>query len=397
VILAYVGGFDPAYPRNAVLRQGLACLGVEVVPLFTPPRAGWASRGAFIVGAVAKLDPAPDVVLVAEFCHKDVPAAWVAARRASALLAADPLISRADTLIEDWSLYGKGSVDGWACRRWDEIAFRWPSVVVADTRVHAERFARSVRRQPFPVVPVGADDAFFDVPDDDGGAPDAGGGPLREGGGALHVLYVGGFLPLHGVDTIFDAAESLHDRGVDDVVLECVGDGIRYHEMRARAQARGLSNVVFHGRRPLEELPARMAQADVVLGVFQKGGEGERVFPNKVVQGLAAGRCIVTADTAAAREWLTDGTDARLVPAGDGEALAKALVELRDDPAARRQMAAAGRTFARHTLTAEATARALLIALGARPSVVAGRELAREAAPAAALATPPVPVSPAGA
>jgi glycosyltransferase involved in cell wall biosynthesis len=387
VIVAYVGAFDPAYPRNAVLRAGLARLGVEVRPLFTPPRAGWAARGAHIVGAVAKLDPAPDIVLVAEFCHKDVPAAWVAARRAGALLAADPLISRADTLVEDWKLYRRGSVDGWASRRWDEIAFRWPAVVVADTRVHAERYASWVGRPTFPVVPVGAGDEFFDVPDDDGPRPT--GAPLR-------VLYVGGFLPLHGVDTIFDAADVLHADGVRDVVIECVGDGIRYGEMRARAKERGLGNVVFHGRRPLEELPVRMANADVVLGVFQKGAEGERVFPNKVSQGLAAGRCVVTGDTAAAREWLTDGTDAALVPAGDGEALARRLLELRDDAERRRSIAAAGRAFARATLTAEATARALLIALGARPSIVAGRELVREPAKAP-LASPPVPVSPAGA
>ncbi len=387
MILAYVGGYDPAYPRNAVLRAGLQRLGVTVAPLFTPPRAGWAARGAHIVSHVARLDPAPDVVLVAEFCHKDVPAAWVAARRAGALLAADPLVSRADTLIEDWNLYGKRSVDGWACRRWDEIAFRWPGVVVADTRVHAERYAGMVGRAPFPVVPVGADDAFFDVPDDDAGPPGAQSRPLS-------VLYVGGFLPLHGVDTIFEAAEILARDGVDDIVLECVGDGIRYAEMKQRAQSGGLTNVRFHGKRPLEELPARMAKSDVVLGVFQKGGEGERVFPNKVVQGLAAGRCIVTGDTPGAREWLTHGTDALLVPPGHGLALARSLVELRDDPAARRRMAHAGRTFARHTLTAEATARALLIALGARPSIVSGRERLREAAPIGAGS---VPASPAGA
>ena len=118
-------------------------------------------------------------------------------------------------------------------------------VVGRDTRVHAERYASWVGRSPFPVVPVGASDEFFDVPDDDGARPV--GAPLR-------VLYVGGFLPLHGVDTIFDAADVLHEQGVRDVVIECVGDGIRYAEMRARAQARSLENVVFHGRRPLDGL-----------------------------------------------------------------------------------------------------------------------------------------------
>ena len=97
MILAYVGGYDPAYPRNAVLRAGLARLGVDVHALFVGRRMGTAARAAAIVSQVHRLDPSPDVVLVAEFCHQDVPAAWLAARRARAVLAADPFVSRVDT------------------------------------------------------------------------------------------------------------------------------------------------------------------------------------------------------------------------------------------------------------------------------------------------------------
>ncbi|MGH7725559.1 MAG: glycosyltransferase, partial [Candidatus Eiseniibacteriota bacterium] len=372
MILAYVGGYDPAYPRNAVLRRGLTRLGVEVKSLFVPQRAGFLERSGAILVAVGRLDPAPDVVLVAEFCHKDIPAAWLAARRAGALLAADPLISRADTLVADWGLYGTRSLDGWACRRWDEVAFGWPKVVVADTRAHAQRYAAWVGRDPFPIVHVGATDDFFDVPDDEP-APS----PLR-------VLYAGGFLPLHGVDVIAGAAERLHARGERGIEIECVGDGIQYREIRERAVKAGLSNVRFVGRRPLDELPGRMGRAHVVLGVFQKDGEGERVLPNKVVQGLATGRCVVTGDTEAARELLIANENAMLVPPGDSDALADALLRLRDEPAHRRRVATQGRALARRALTAEATARQLLVALGGRtiPAAAPAHETARAAAAA---------------
>jgi glycosyltransferase involved in cell wall biosynthesis len=354
MILAYVGGFDPQYPRNAVLRAGLSRLGVEVKNCFVPPSGGVLGRGIEILRVIGAMHPRPDVVLVAEFCHKDVPAAWLAARRVGALCAADPLISRLDTMVGDWGLYGPRSLDGWACRRWDEIAFGWPRVVVADTAAHARRYAAMVGRPPFPVVYVGAADEFFDVPDE---APPP--HPLR-------VLYVGGFLPLHGVDVIVGAAERLAARGAGDIVLELVGDGIEYHAMRARVERAGLSNVVFHGRRPLAELARRMAGAHVVLGVLQRDGEGERVIPNKVVQGLAAGRCIVTAASEASCELLVHDANALLVPPGDPDALADALARLAADPARRERLARAGRSLARTTLSAEATARQLLIALGAR-------------------------------
>ena len=90
MILAYVGGFDPAYPRNAVLRAGLARLGVDVKSLFVSG-GGVLGRGSEIVRRLGALHPRPDVVLVAEFCHKDVPAAWLGARRIGALCASDPM------------------------------------------------------------------------------------------------------------------------------------------------------------------------------------------------------------------------------------------------------------------------------------------------------------------
>ena len=385
MILAYVGGYDPAYPRNAVLRAGLSRLGIVLHPLFVPKRAGLVGRGAAIVAAVARLDPAPDVVLVAEFCHKDVPAAWLAARRANAVLAADPLISRADTLVGEWGKYKPGSIEAWTNRKWDRIAMRWPAVVVADTEVHARRFAGAADRVPFPVVYVGAGDDYFDLPD------------VEPPAGPFTALYAGGFLPLHGIGTILGAAQRLAARG-SEVVIELVGDGIQYKEARARAEALGLSNVRFAGRRPIEELPARMFNAHAVLGVFGETGEAARVIPNKVSQGLASGRCVVTGDTEAARELLTHGGDAVLVPPGDPDALADALRMLAADSALRNRIAGAGRALARRALTPEAVARQLLVALGARKIAQAqpAARTARVAAATPALA-PPVPISPAGA
>jgi len=382
MILAYVGGYDPAYPRNAVLRAGLTRLGITLHPLFVPRKAGMVARGAAIVAAVGRLDPAPDVVLVAEFCHKDVPAAWLAARRARAVLAADPLISRVDTLLGEWGKYRPGTLDAWANAKWDRVAMRWPAVVVADTEVHARRFAGAADRIPFPVVYVGADDAFFDLPDEE---------PQAE---AFTVLYAGGFLPLHGMGTILEAAEKLRDT---EIVFDLVGTGIQYDAARDRARERGLTNVRFFGKRPIEELPGRMFHSHVVLGVFGDSGEAMRVIPNKVSQGLAAGRCVVTGDTEAARELLTPGGDAVLVRPGDADALADALRVLASDAQTRLRIAGAGRALARRALTPEAVARQLLVALGAR-KIAQAQPAARalKAAPAPALA-PPVPIAPAGA
>ena len=105
--------------------------------------------------------------------------------------------------------------------------------------------------------------------------------------------------------------------------------------------------------------------ADVCLGVFGTSDKAARVVPNKVYDALAAGRPLVTADSPAARELLGDGRDALLVPAGDGGALAAALRRL-GDVGERARLGAAALALYRRRCTPEAVAAALLAALEAR-------------------------------
>ena len=68
------------------------------------------------------------------------------------------------------------------------------------------------------------------------------------------------------------------------------------------------------------------------------------MIPNKAFQALACGAPLITADTQAARELLTDGTSALLVPPGDPEALAGAVRRLAGDVELARRIAAGGRS-----------------------------------------------------
>src|SRR6185295_12921036 len=105
----------------------------------------------------------------------------------------DPLVSRWDTLVEDWALHAPGSAQAAWNARIDRMALRLPDAVVCDTWAHARLYdwpgADPSRMHR---VPVGAEQVFFDV------APPAARVPID-------VLYVGGFLPLHGVPTLLEA------------------------------------------------------------------------------------------------------------------------------------------------------------------------------------------------
>jgi glycosyltransferase involved in cell wall biosynthesis len=77
-------------------------------------------------------------------------------------------------------------------------------------------------------------------------------------------------------------------------------------------------------------------------------------LPRSLVEAAAAGRPIVATDVAGCREVVRDGKEGILVPLGDSEATAQALVRLAADPALRARMGAAAYARFRERFTADA-------------------------------------------
>jgi glycosyltransferase involved in cell wall biosynthesis len=102
-------------------------------------------------------------------------------------------------------------------------------------------------------------------------------------------------------------------------------------------------------------LPDEIRGAGCALGIFGTGNKAARVIPNKAFQALACATPLITADTPAARELLTNGKDALLVVAGDAGALAAAVRRLASDP----RLAAAIGEAGRETYQARASEQAL--------------------------------------
>jgi glycosyltransferase involved in cell wall biosynthesis len=109
------------------------------------------------------------------------------------------------------------------------------------------------------------------------------------------------------------------------------------------AHAKGLENVTFEDWLPYEKLPARIHQADILLGVFGTTPKAGRVIPNKVFQSLACGRPVVTRSASAYPEALVAAENSGLVwtSAGDAQSLADRVAILAADPAKLRQFSEA--------------------------------------------------------
>ena len=82
-----------------------------------------------------------------------------------------------------------------------------------------------------------------------------------------------------------------------------------------------------------------LAHTGIVLGSFHQS----RAIPPVVFEALATGAPVITADTDAARELLTDGESAVLVPPEQPASLAEAIGRLAADESLRTRIAARGR------------------------------------------------------
>lgn len=332
--IAFFGGFDPSYPRVRVFREGFESQGIEVRDL--PTLGAWAARGRGV-----------DALLVPAFGHRDVPLARALGRLAGIPVLFDPLVSRWDTQVGDLGRVRRGGFTAARLAWSDRLSLGLADLVLCDTWEHADLFGArfGVPRPKMARVPVGADLATFER--GAARAAAAGAGAAAAPSPPLEVVYVGGFLPLHGVETIVAAASLLEARrGPGFARFTLAGAGMLAHRTARDAAAAGLRSLRMTGRLPYDRAMELLAGADLALGIFGAGAKAGRVVPHKVFQSLALSVPTVTRRSAAIAEFFRDREHLALVPAADAAALAGAIESLAADRAARERMGAAGRRAA---------------------------------------------------
>lgn len=342
----FFGGYDPAYPRNAVIRKGLAKNGAVVRECRVSPRHKFWARYAELA---ARFRRDTDIVFVPEFCQKDMPPAAFLARLWGKKVIFDPLVSRFETKIVDW---GWKPADSPAARwnlRIDRKAFRLADLILADTTAHKEYYCAEYDVDPakVEVLPIGYDDELYRPAD----------GSATRSDGPFDVLFYGSFVPLHGAEVIAEAAR----------VVAAADPGVRFTFIgggrtlaKAKDAAAGLANVMFIERLPEVDLRTRIAAADVCLGIFGRTEKARRVVPNKIFQSMGMGKPVITVRTLAVEELFRDSVEIRLCGEPLAGTLAAAVLEMKRDPGLRERIARAGLELVRERYSAAAIGRRLL-------------------------------------
>lgn len=346
--VCFFGTYDRSFTSNKLMLEAFEQIGVPVVEvnaqikitrLDSKKQINWIE---FIKRILRKYRIIPvvienwnkikktDVIYVGYPGHFDVIIAWVVARILGKKLVFNPLLIFYTGFTEEQGIMKKTSLLGKAAKYGEQFIYSICDMVFADTPLQKDFLIErlNVPEKIIRVLPIGADDKYYAY------------SPYENKDKKLNIMYYGLYSPIHGVDYIIEAAQIL--KNDPDIVFTFVGNGNTFSRNYERAQSLGLTNCTFFDKTPLDEHPAIIKKGDIFLGFLEKHPSVDRIIPNKIYQGLALNKVVLTADAAVTRSLFKHGENIYLVPPANPQALVDAFVTLKNDPELRSRIAKNG-------------------------------------------------------
>jgi glycosyltransferase involved in cell wall biosynthesis len=217
----------------------------------------------------------------------------------------------------------RGFVEPRGLQRLQRAAYSAAHRVVANSLAAAERLrAERVPDQKITVIPNGIDPAIF---------------PAREYSTRLRrIAIVACLREEKRIDVLVTAASTILARYPDAEFL-IAGEGTCRDQLLTLARDTGvMDRFRFLGHR--DDVPAVLAEADVF--VLPSRSEAS---PNSIIEAMAAGLPVVATNVGGIPELVLEGRTGRLVPPGNPDALARALLDLLEHPELAAEFGRAGR------------------------------------------------------
>jgi glycosyltransferase involved in cell wall biosynthesis len=154
--------------------------------------------------------------------------------------------------------------------------------------------------------------------------------------GTLRLVYTGALTPIYEVDVALRAmAAVVARRPRMPVRLDIYGRGDTAPALQQLALDLGLGDrVAFHGRIPIDDVPAAVAAADVGLAPTRHDAFTDLSLSTKIYEYAAMGKPVVATRLPMVERAFPNGS-VLTYPPGDADAMADAILALVDDPALR--------------------------------------------------------------
>lgn len=153
--------------------------------------------------------------------------------------------------------------------------------------------------------------------------------------GTLRLAYAGALSPVYELDVVLEALARIRDERPElPVRLDLYGRDFAEVPLADRARALGVADrVTFHGRIPIEAVPAALAAADVGLAPTRRTAFTDYSLSTKAFEYAAMRRPVVASRLPMVERVF--GADVATYEPGDPDGLARTILRLVDDPAAR--------------------------------------------------------------
>ena len=150
------------------------------------------------------------------------------------------------------------------------------------------------------------------------------------------ILYIGGFSPIRGLETVIEALPMVLER-IPNARLLLVGDGPSREELEGLARTKGLEErVCFTGFQPFEKLPSYIRISKVGVIPHISTPHIETTMPNKIFQFMMLGKPVIVSSVKPMMRVVDDAQCGLIFRQGDPQALAEAILQLRDEDLCRR-------------------------------------------------------------
>lgn len=147
--------------------------------------------------------------------------------------------------------------------------------------------------------------------------------PSAASAAELHLAFAGNIGKMQGVHTLLLAANRLR---AEPIVWHFLGDGSEYAACVALSKELNLEErVIFHGRRPLAEMPAFYSMADAMLVSMRNCISVNDTLPGKVQSYMAAGKPILGSIAGETQNIIQQADCGLCAPPEDAESFAQAV------------------------------------------------------------------------
>jgi glycosyltransferase involved in cell wall biosynthesis len=164
------------------------------------------------------------------------------------------------------------------------------------------------------------------------------------------VTHVGRLVPVKAQDVLVSAASKVLE-SLPDARFVIIGGGPLHDQLARQIEEAGIQDKFFLlGWRT--DIPDVLAASDLfALTSLQEG------MPLAILEAMSAGCPVVATEVGGIPEVVRDGITGLLVPPGDADALAEAILKILTDPERAKELAARGQRLVEHEYSTQAWAR----------------------------------------